>query len=79
VLYHRYSVDPQGLILTAKIVPPTSQNFKRMEDDLWRYLPQLIGRPVEEMTWRCEQAVRNYDPCISCSAHFLRLEIQRDN
>jgi sulfhydrogenase subunit alpha len=78
-LYHRYSVDQQGLILTAKIVPPTSQNMKRMEDDLWRFVPQLIGRPPEEITWRCEQAVRNYDPCISCATHFLKLEIERDN
>jgi coenzyme F420-reducing hydrogenase alpha subunit len=79
ILYHRYSVDQQGLILTAKIVPPTSQNQKRMEDDLWRYVPQLIGRPPEEITWRCEQAIRNYDPCISCATHFLKVSIQRDN
>jgi coenzyme F420-reducing hydrogenase alpha subunit len=79
LLYHRYSIDPQGLILTSKIVPPTSQNQKRMEDDLWRYLPQLLDRPVEEITLRCEQALRNYDPCISCATHFLKLEIQRDN
>lgn len=79
ILYHRYSVDQQGLILTSKIVPPTSQNQKRMEDDLWRYVPQLIGRPPEEITWRCEQAIRNYDPCISCATHFLKVSIQRDN
>jgi len=27
------------------------------------------------LTWRCEQAVRNYDPCISCATHFLTLRI----
>ena len=79
ILYHRYSLDQQGSVLAAKIVPPTSQNLKRMEDDLWRFVPQLIGRPPEEITWRCEQAVRNYDPCISCATHFLKLEIERDN
>ena len=45
ILYHRYSIDPQGLILSARIVPPTSQNQKRIEDDLWRFVPQLLDKP----------------------------------
>jgi coenzyme F420-reducing hydrogenase alpha subunit len=79
ILYHRYSIDPQGLILAARIVPPTSQNQKRIEDDLWRFVPQLLDKPIEEITLRCEQAIRNYDPCISCATHFLKLKIERDN
>jgi coenzyme F420-reducing hydrogenase alpha subunit len=79
ILYHRYSLDPQGLILSARIVPPTSQNQKRIEDDLWRFVPQLLDKPIEEITLRCEQAIRNYDPCISCATHFLKLTIERDN
>lgn len=78
MLYHRYSIDDKGLVLTSKIVPPTSQNQKRMEDDLWGFVPQVAHKPVEEVTLRCEQAIRNYDPCISCATHFLKLEIQRD-
>ncbi|NUN03100.1 MAG: nickel-dependent hydrogenase large subunit, partial [Bryobacteraceae bacterium] len=77
LLYHRYVFDDAGQILAAKIIPPTSQNQKRIEDDLWQYLPQLLGKPEEEMTLRCEQAIRNYDPCISCATHFLRLRIDR--
>jgi len=76
-LYHRYVIDDHGTILSCRIVPPTSQNLKRMEDDLWRLLPSLIDRPVEEITLRCEQAVRNYDPCISCATHFLKVNIER--
>jgi coenzyme F420-reducing hydrogenase alpha subunit len=79
ILYHRYSIDPQGLILAARIVPPTSQNQKRIEDDLWHFVPQLLDKPIEEITLRCEQAIRNYDPCISCATHFLKLKIERDN
>jgi coenzyme F420-reducing hydrogenase alpha subunit len=45
---------------------------------LWRFVPQLTGQSVERMTWACEQAIRNYDPCISCATHFLKLEIQTD-
>lgn len=78
ILYHRYQFDDEGTIQSAKIVPPTSQNQKRIEDDLWQFVPQIATQPVEEVTLRCEQAVRNYDPCISCATHFLRLEIVRE-
>jgi coenzyme F420-reducing hydrogenase alpha subunit len=78
ILYHRYEIDDQGLIRFAKIVPPTSQNQKRIEDDLWHLVPQLAGSSTEEATWKCEQAVRNYDPCISCATHFLRLQADRE-
>jgi coenzyme F420-reducing hydrogenase alpha subunit len=78
LLYHRYIIDEQGIITGSKIVPPTSQNQRRIEDDLWRFVPQLTGQSVERMTWACEQAIRNYDPCISCATHFLKLEIQTD-
>ena len=65
------------MILSARIVPPTSQNQKRIEDDLRAFVPSIIEQPMEELTRRCEQAVRNYDPCISCSCHFLKLEVHR--
>jgi len=77
ILYHRYALSEKGLILAAKIVPPTSQNQKRIEDDLREYAAQLAAWPIEEATWKCEQAVRNYDPCISCATHFLKLEVER--
>jgi coenzyme F420-reducing hydrogenase alpha subunit len=77
ILYHRYSIDSQGLILSAKIVPPTSQNQRRIEDDLRAFAAQLVHRPLAEATWKCEQAVRNYDPCISCATHLLNVKIER--
>ena len=77
ILYHRYRLNDEGLILDAKIVPPTSQNQKTIENDLWQYVAQAIDLPVEQLTWQCEQAIRNYDPCISCATHFLKLHIER--
>jgi coenzyme F420-reducing hydrogenase alpha subunit len=76
ILYHRYAIDEKGLIVTAKIVPPTSQNQKRIEDDLRDYAARLVAWPLDEATWKCEQAIRNYDPCISCATHFLKLTIE---
>ncbi|MBE3558837.1 MAG: Ni/Fe hydrogenase subunit alpha [Ktedonobacteraceae bacterium] len=76
-LYHRYQIDDAGTILIAKIVPPTSQNQKTIENDLRSYVKQAVHLPDEQLTWQCEQAVRNYDPCISCSTHFLKLHIER--
>ena len=78
VLYHRYRIGDDGLIVDAKIVPPTSQNQKTIEDDLRRFVPGHIDLPNEKLTWRCEQAVRNYDPCISCATHFLKLDVERE-
>jgi coenzyme F420-reducing hydrogenase alpha subunit len=77
ILYHRYRVDEQGTILDAKIVPPTSQNQKIIEQDLFQFVPKFVALPEAELGWRCEQAVRNYDPCISCATHFLKLQVDR--
>ncbi|HEX6543371.1 MAG TPA: Ni/Fe hydrogenase subunit alpha [Ktedonobacterales bacterium] len=78
LLYHRYRLDETGQILDAKIVPPTSQNQKIIEEDLTSFVTQSIALPEDELTSRCEQTVRNYDPCISCATHFLRLQIERE-
>jgi len=77
ILYHRYRVDEQGTILDVKIVPPTSQNQKTIEQDLGEFVPKFLNLAEEDLRWQCEQAVRNYDPCISCATHFLRLEVDR--
>ena len=78
LLWHRYEMDGRGLIQKAKIVPPTSQNQARMEDDLRQSL-MAFGLDKEEDAIRlhAEMVVRNYDPCISCATHFLRLELRR--
>ena len=78
ILYHRYEIDEKGDILDADIIPPTSQNQKMIEDDLWKFVSQHIDEPDDKIQWQAEQAIRNYDPCISCATHFLKLEIERD-
>jgi coenzyme F420-reducing hydrogenase alpha subunit len=77
ILYHRYRVDGDGVIREAKIVPPTSQNQGRIEQDLRLFLPHVLDRSDEEAALACERVIRCYDPCISCATHFLKLEIER--
>ena len=77
VLWHRYDIDAAGTILDARIVPPTSQNQSRIEEDLRECVERFASLPDEELRVRCEQTIRNYDPCISCATHFLDLEVER--
>ena len=78
LLYHRYTLDGDGLITDANIVPPTSQNQKMIEDDLRRFVPTCLDKTDDEIQYVSEQAIRNYDPCISCATHFLTLEVDRE-
>ncbi|HEY6923338.1 MAG TPA: nickel-dependent hydrogenase large subunit, partial [Steroidobacteraceae bacterium] len=77
LLYHRYRLEADGSIAEARIVPPTSQNQASIEEDLTSFVGQWLDLPEETVRHRCEQTVRNYDPCISCATHFLRLELDR--
>jgi coenzyme F420-reducing hydrogenase alpha subunit len=77
LLFHSYEVDGKGVISTARIVPPTSQNQITIESDLRRVAQGALNLSDEELGWRCEQAVRNFDPCISCAAHFLDVTVVR--
>ena len=77
LLYHRYRLDADGTILDAKIVPPTSQNQLAIEADLRAVVERYARLGDEELRAVCEQAIRNYDPCISCATHFLDLQVER--
>jgi coenzyme F420-reducing hydrogenase alpha subunit len=78
LLYHRYQIDADGTIVDAKIVPPTSQNQRMIEEDLLELVPLHLAEPRDRLVGRCEQAVRNHDPCISCATHFLNLRVEGD-
>lgn len=78
ICYHRYRIDEEGIIRDARIIPPTSQNQKTIEKDLRNFVPKHINLTNNELTWKCEQAVRNYDPCISCATHYMKVKIDRE-
>ena len=78
ILYHRYEIGDQGAIVTARIAAPTSQNQRSIEEDLCEVANQSLDLSDDALRDRCEQTIRNYDPCISCSCHFLKLAVNRE-
>ena len=78
-LCHRYEIDAAGLITDARIIPPTSQNQAAIEADLRAFTEARLDSDDAALTRQCEQAIRNYDPCISCAAHFLDLTVERSH
>ena len=70
--WHEYRTEADGAIARARIIPPTSQNQTTIEEDLRQLAPRIVDLPDEDAALRCEHLIRNYDPCISCSVHFLK-------
>jgi len=78
-LWHRFDMDEKGRVKKAIIVPPTSQNQSRIEEDLKNSLINFgLEKPKEEIQLHAEKVIRNYDPCISCATHFLNLKLIRN-
>ncbi|MEX2495958.1 MAG: Ni/Fe hydrogenase subunit alpha [Woeseia sp.] len=79
ILWHRYDLDEDGMVLKSRIVPPTSQNQARIEEDLHQSLTAYgLQHTDAELRLRAESVIRNYDPCISCATHFLKLKVDRE-
>jgi len=77
LLYHSYRLAADGTIEMARIIPPTSQNQPSIEQDLQEVAQKSLNMNEDALTHLCEQTIRNYDPCISCATHFLKLNIER--
>jgi len=73
VNYHHYTLNRRGIVTRADIVPPTCQNYRNMEMDLWGLVPKMLDLPDEAIAHRCEMLIRAYDPCISCSVHAINI------
>ncbi|MEW6353239.1 MAG: Ni/Fe hydrogenase subunit alpha [Pseudomonadota bacterium] len=78
MLWHRYEfTEDSGLVSRARIIPPTSQNQAHIEADLRATVHEHIDWGDDALRARLEAGIRNYDPCISCSTHFLQLTVVR--
>jgi len=74
ILIHDYELDKNGIVTKANVVTPTAQNLKNIEDDIYKLLPSLLSKTENEVIFELEKLIRAYDPCISCSAHFLKIK-----
>ena len=82
ILWHYYEFDDRGVITGANIVTPTAQNLRNMQDDIRALLPGLLGKAgkgkgglsKEKIVLEVEKLIRSYDPCFSCSTHFLKVK-----
>jgi len=77
ILHHHYKINRDGIVTAADIVTPTAHNANNIEKDLWHLVPKFLHLPPEEIALKCEMLIRAYDPCISCSTHFLKVDIRR--
>jgi len=78
MLYHRYRIGSDGKIIYANIIAPTCQNYAAMEEDIKKVAPEIVNAEFGRAQEVVEQIIRNYDPCISCSVHAIRLSIIRE-
>lgn len=76
LLFHEYEIK-KGKIESANIITPTAQNIANIEADLRAFLPEILHKPEKELVKDLEKLIRAYDPCISCSTHFLKVKIKR--
>src|SRR3989304_4436437 len=73
ICWHEYRTETDGTIASARIMPPTSQNQPTIEADLRQLATQIASLPDDQLAFQCEHLIRNYDPCISCATHFLKV------
>jgi len=77
LLYHHYKINKDGIVTAADIVTPTAHNVNNIEKDLRHLVPKFLHLSPEEIALKCEMLIRAYDPCISCSTHFLKVNIRK--
>ncbi|MFO7928337.1 MAG: Ni/Fe hydrogenase subunit alpha [Candidatus Humimicrobiaceae bacterium] len=75
LLIHDYTYDSEGKIEKANLIIPTNQNYANIEKDMQALVPTVIDKSEDEIKLACEMLIRAYDPCISCSTHFLNVKL----
>jgi coenzyme F420-reducing hydrogenase alpha subunit len=78
ILVHDYTLNDKGIITHANIITPTAYNLKNMEDSVRNFIPTVLHLKNEEkINIEIEKLIRSYDPCFSCSTHFLKVKWDR--
>jgi len=74
ILFHDYTYNRQGNIVSANCIIPTGQNLANIDDDMKKLVPEVVEESKDDITLKLEMLERAYDPCISCSVHMLDVE-----
>ncbi|EKD27340.1 MAG: nickel-dependent hydrogenase large subunit, partial [uncultured bacterium] len=76
ILFHEYTYDKDGMCTYGNCIIPTNQNHANIQNDFNKLVPELLnaGKTEKEMELALEMLVRAYDPCISCSTHYLKVK-----
>ncbi len=79
ILFHEYAYDEDGFCTMGNCIIPTNQNHGNIQQDFEKLVPELLeaGKPEADMELALEMLVRAYDPCISCSTHYLDVAFKR--
>jgi coenzyme F420-reducing hydrogenase alpha subunit len=75
ILFHDYTYNEEGVCTAANCVIPTNQNHGNIQRDLEAFVPQLLDKSQKEIELALEMLVRAYDPCISCSTHYIKVYV----
>lgn len=76
ILFHDYTYDKNGILTKANCIIPTNQNHNNIQQDMEVLVPLILSQPEDEIRHTLEMLVRAYDPCISCSAHLLKVSFK---
>ncbi|MFW5927950.1 MAG: nickel-dependent hydrogenase large subunit, partial [Thermoplasmatota archaeon] len=77
ILFHDYTYNEKGECTEANCIIPTNQNHGNIQHDMEKLVPEMVGdKSEDEMELTLEMLVRAYDPCISCSTHYLDVEFR---
>ena len=75
LLIHDYTYNDRGRVEKANMIIPTGMNYANIEKDMDALVPTVIDKSEDEIRLSCEMLIRAYDPCISCSTHFLNVKL----
>jgi coenzyme F420-reducing hydrogenase alpha subunit len=71
ILVHDYTLNKKGICEKANCIIPTNQNHANIQKDMEAFVPKILDLSAKEIELNLEMLVRAYDPCISCSTHYL--------
>lgn len=79
ILFHSYKYDENYICQGGDCIIPTNQNHGNIQLDFEKLVPELLTaqKKEKEIELGLEMLVRAYDPCISCSTHYLDVKFTK--